>query len=184
MRPPESFVGQPIRNLQTMLQVIAQNDPSYTAIIPDGIYGPETMGAVATFQRKHMLPVTGITDLTTWEAIIPIFDQSLANQDAAVPIEVVWNPGVIIYRGESHPNLFLAQGMLAVLSQVYHSVSKPSMTGILDDITADSLSSFQMLVGLPMTGNLDRSTWANLSQQYPMAANRAADSGQGNIAKM
>ena len=37
MRPPESFVGQPIRNLQTMLQVIAQNDPSYTAIIPDGI---------------------------------------------------------------------------------------------------------------------------------------------------
>lgn len=176
MRPPESFVGQPIRSLQTMLQVIAQNDESYTSVIPDGIYGPETMQAVAVFQRKHMLPVTGITDLATCEAIVPIFDRSLAKQDAAVPIEVVWNPGIVILRGESHPNLFLAQGMLAVLSDVYHSVSKPSMTGVLDNITADSLASFQMLVGLPITGNLDRGTWTHLSQQYPMAANRAVAS--------
>lgn len=176
MRPPESFVGQPIRSLQTMLQVIAQNDPSYLTVIPDGIYGPETIRAVAAFQRKHLLPVTGITDLKTWEAIVPIFDLSLAAQNAAQPIEVVWNPGVVLYRGESHPNLFLVQGMLAVLSEVYHSVSKPSLSGVLDDITSDSLASFQMLSGLPMTGNLDRQTWIQLSQQYPLAANRAAAS--------
>ena len=174
MRPPESFVGQPIRSLQTMLQVIAQNDTDYPSVIPDGIYGPETMQAVAVFQRRHMLPVTGIADLITWEAIIPEFDRSLAKQDSAVPIEVFWNPDSVILIGESHPNVFLAQGMLAVLSDVYHSVSKPSLTGVMDEITADSLSSFQMLAGLPMTGNLDRVTWTHLSHQYPMAANRAA----------
>ena len=118
MRQPESFVGQPIRSLQTMLQVIARNDESYADLIPDGIYGPETMQAVAVFQRKHLLPVTGITDLATWEAIVPVFDMSLANQDTAAPIEVVWNPGIVILCGKSHPNLFLAQGMLAVLSDV------------------------------------------------------------------
>ena len=64
--------------------------------------------------------------------------------------------------------------MLAVLADVYHSVSKPSQSGVLDDITSDSLASFQMLSGLPMTGNLDRLTWVQLSQQYPLAANRAA----------
>ena len=58
MRPPESFVGQPIRSLQTMLRVIAEDDPSHMRVIPDGIYGPETMAAVSTFQRKHGLPVT------------------------------------------------------------------------------------------------------------------------------
>lgn len=157
-----------------MLQVIAQNDASHPAVIPDGIYGPETMHAVAVFQRKHMLPVTGIADLATCEAIVPIYDLSLAKQDAALPIEVVWNPDSVISTGESHPNLFLVQGMLAVLSDVYHSVSKPSLTGTLDEITADSLTSFQMLSGLPMSGNLDRVTWAHLSRQYPMAANRAA----------
>ena len=174
MRPPESFVGQPIRSLQTMLQVIAQNDPSYLTVIPDGIYGPETIRAVAAFQRKHRLPGTGVTDRKTWEAIVPIYDQSLAAQNAAPPVEVVWNPGVVLYRGEFHPNLFLVQGMLAVLADVYHSVSKPSQSGVLDDITSDSLASFQMLSGLPMTGNLDRLTWVQLSQQYPLAANRAA----------
>lgn len=185
MRPPESFVGQPIRSLQTMLQVIAQNDRSYPSLIPDGIYGPETMQAVSVFQRKHMLPVTGIADIRTWEAIVPIYDQSLPKRDTAEPIEVVWNPGSIISSGESHPNLYLAQGMLSVLAEVYHSISKPSLSGVLDDITADSLTSFQMLSGLPMTGMLDSATWTHLSRQYPLAANKAAPecSKNGNIAK-
>lgn len=176
MRPPESFVGQPIRSLQTMLQVIAQNDESHPNVIPDGIYGPETMRAVAVFQRKHMLPVTGIADLSTWETIIPVYECSLAGQYAASPVEVVWNPGIEIVNGESHPNLFLAQGMLAVMADVYHSVSRPSLTGVLDEITADSISSFQMLSGLPVTGNLDRGTWEHLSRQYPLAANRTTAS--------
>ena len=51
MRPLSSFVGQPIRSLQTMLRVIAEDDPSHLRIVPDGIYGPETTAAVSTFQR-------------------------------------------------------------------------------------------------------------------------------------
>lgn len=58
MRPLSSFVGQPIRSLQTMLRVIAEDDPSHLRIVPDGIYGPETTAAVSTFQRNHGLPVT------------------------------------------------------------------------------------------------------------------------------
>ena len=131
------------------------------------------MQEVSVFQRNHILNVKGIAEITTWEAIVPIYDLSLTKQNSAVPIEVVWNPDSVIKAGGSHPNLFLAQGMLAVLSEVYHSVSKPALTGILDEITADSLSSFQMLAGLPMTGNLDRATWTHLSWQYPLAANQA-----------
>lgn len=174
MRPPESFVGQPVRSIQTMLQVIAANDPSYVSVIPDGIYGPETIQAVAVFQRKHTLPVTGITDLHTWETIVAIYDQKLMQQDAASPVQVIWNPGIVLQRGDCHPNLYLVQGMLCVISDAFHSVSRPSITGVLDDITADSFSSFQMLSGLPTTGNLDRNTWEHLSRQYPLAANRSA----------
>ena len=82
----------------------------------------------------------------------------------------------MIVNGQSHPNLFLAQGMLAVMADVYQSVSKPSLTGVLDEITADSISSFQMLSGLPVTGNLDAVTWEHLSRQYPQAANRTTAS--------
>ena len=46
MRPNESFVEQPVRSLQSMLRVIAEDDPRLPVLIPDGIYGPETMAAV------------------------------------------------------------------------------------------------------------------------------------------
>lgn len=171
MRPPESFVGQPIRSLQTMLRVIAENDPSHVAIVPDGIYGPETVRAVSTFQRKHGLPVTGVTDQTTWETVVAIYEPALIQQDSAYPLDIILNPGQIIRKGERSPHLHLVQAMLVVLSEVYESIAQPSTSGLLDDATADSLASFQALSGLPMTGNLDKITWKHLALQYPLAAN-------------
>ncbi len=180
MRPLESFVGQPIRSLQTMLRVIAEEDPSHVRIVPDGIYGPETMRAVSTFQRKHGLPVTGVTDLDTWEAIVESYGPALISQDEAFPLNVVLNPGQVLRRGERHPNLYLVQAMLTVLAEVYESVSRPNITGLLDDLTADSLASFQYLSGLPMTGHLDKRTWKHLVLQYPLAANLQMN-GRGNF---
>ncbi|MBQ8834661.1 MAG: peptidoglycan-binding protein [Oscillospiraceae bacterium] len=171
MRPMESFIGQPIRSLQTMLRVIAEDDPSHVRIIPDGIYGPETVSAVSTFQRKHGLPVTGVTDLATWEAVVEAYNPALINQDAAYPLDVILNPGQVIRRGERHPHMYLVQAMLTVLAEMYASIAMPALTGILDAPTADSLASFQYLSGLPMTGDLDKHTWKHLVLQYPLAAN-------------
>ena len=171
MRPMESFVGQPVRSLQTMLRVIAENDPSHPSVIPDGIYGPQTMAAVTEFQRRHGLPVTGVTDQATWEAIVAAHEPALISIDAAQPLEIILNPNQVIRRGERHPAVGLAQVMLLLLAEVYCSIGVPTRSGILDDPTADSLSSFQMLSSLPMTGNLDKRTWKHLALQYPLAAN-------------
>ena len=171
MRPTESFIGQPIRSLQTMLRVIAEDNPGYVRIIPDGIYGPETMSAVTVFQRKHGIPASGITNQQTWEAIVEEYDASRIRQDRAHPLDIILNPGQIIRRGERHPNIYLVQGMLAALADAYRSIAAPSLTGLLDDATADALASFQMLSGLPMTGHLDKHTWKHLTLQYPLASN-------------
>ena len=171
MRPGESFIGQPIRSLQTMLRVLAESDDRYKTVIPDGIYGAETMSAVANFQRIHGLPVTGITDRDTWDAIHAAYEPALINIDIAQPLEIVLNPGQIIRRGERHPNVRLVQAMLAILSEIYSSVSMPGNTGILDAPTSDSLASFQQLSGLPMTGHIDKRTWKHLALQYPLGAN-------------
>ncbi len=179
MRPGESFIGQPIRSLQTMLRVLAENDNRFRTVIPDGIYGPETMRAVSEFQRLHGLPVTGVTDRDTWDAIYREYEPALINIDAAEPVEIVLNPGQVIRRGERHPNVRLAQAMLEVLSEIYKSVSVPSCTGILDAPTSDSLSSFQQLSGIPMTGELNKQTWKHLALHYPMAANLWISRGVG-----
>lgn len=171
MRPSESFVGQPIRSLQTMLRVIAQNDGTYPTVIPDGIYGPDTAQAISHFQRKHGLPVTGVTDQATWEAVVAVYEPAYIEQAPAQPLNILLNASQVIRKGERNPNLYLVQGMLTVLAERYQCIGRPSMNGLLDQVTADALSAFQLLCGLPMTGNLDRTTWKHLALQYPMAAN-------------
>ena len=169
MRPNESFVGQPVRSLQTMLRVIGEQDENHPSVVPDGIYGPNTVAAVTAFQRRYGLPVTGITDQATWDAIVAVYEPALVFVDEAQPIEVILSPNQVIRRGEEHPSLYLAQAMLAVLSQAY-GISMPGLTGVLDLPTEESLSGFQELSRLPMTGALDKLTWKHLALQYPLAA--------------
>ena len=171
MRKPESFIGQPIRSLQTMLRIIAEHDPVHETVIPDGIYGPETLSAISTFQRLHGLPITGVTDQQTWDAIVAHYEEARVHQQEAEPLLLMLNPGQIIRKGERHPHMYLVQAILTVLAEEYDSITRPDSTGILDDATADALASFQGLSGLPMTGNLDKQTWRHLALQYPLAAN-------------
>ncbi len=172
MRPGESFIGQPIRSLQTMLKVIAEDDSSHHNLIPDGIYGPETIKAVSVFQRNHGLPVTGVTDHPTWEAITAIYEPALISQDEAHPLYILLDPGHVIQRGERSPYVLISQAMLSALAELYSSITYPTHSGILDSETADSLMSFQELSKLPMTGNLDKHTWKHLALQYPLAVSR------------
>lgn len=170
MRKPESFIGQPIRSLQTMLRIIAEYDPSHESLIPDGIYGPETLSAISAFQKIHGLPVTGVTDNQTWDTVVALYEEALIEQQEAEPLTLVLNPGQVIRKGERHPHVYLVQAILTVLAEEYESITKPDATGILDNATADALAVFQELNGLPMTGNLDKHTWRHLALQYPIAA--------------
>ena len=170
MRPKESFVGQPVRSLQTMLRVLAERDDRYTPIIPDGVYSTQTMTAVSNFQRNHGLPVTGITDQVTWDAIVAEYEPALTHVDEAQMVEIILNPNEVIRLGQSSPYLYIAQAMLLVLSQTY-GIGRPSQSGVLDNATADALASFQALNNLPMTGELDKITWKYLVNQFTLNAN-------------
>lgn len=169
MRPAESFVGQPIRSLQSMLRIIAENDPLQPSVIPDGIYGPQTVTAVSAFQRRNGLPITGVTDQATWDRIVAAYGPALVAVGPVQPLEIILEPEQIIRRGEHQANLYLVQAMLIVLSQAYGSITAPAVTGTLDIPTASALSAFQTLNQLPATGELDRNTWRHLALQYPMA---------------
>ena len=173
MKPAESFIGQPIRALQTMLRVLAERDDKYQTVIPDGIYGPSTMAAVTRFQNLHGISPTGVTDQGTWERIVGEYELALVETDEAQLLHVILNPGQVIGRGEKHPHVRLVQAILAVLSEQYGSITPPTHSGILDNATAESLISFQELSALPMTGRLDKRTWKHLALQYPLASTLA-----------
>lgn len=171
MRPRESFIGQPVRSLQTMLRIIAQEDPAQPTVVPDGIYGPTTMAAVTAFQRRHSLPITGIADQRTWDAIVTAYAPALEKIGLTQPIEIVLEPSQVFRTGEASPYLYLAQGMLTSLAQGYQNLKTPSMNGSMDTPTIAALTAFQHFAGMPETGDLDRATWRRLAHQFTLYAN-------------
>lgn len=174
MRPGESFVEQPIRSLQTMLRVLAKDDPRLPLVIPDGIYGPTTMHAVTAFQRQNGIPATGITDQATWDLIVARFEPALIRIDKAEPIEIVMDPGQVFRSGDSSPYIYLLQSMLTQLSQDHPVIISPGHSGIMDDSTMSALAAFQRLSDLQATGELDKITWKHLVRQFTLNAHHHA----------
>ena len=171
MRPKESFVGQPIRSLQTMLRVLAEDDRTLPTVVPDGIYGPETITAISAFQRRMGLPVTGITNQETWDAVVGAYEPALIRVGKAAPIEIIMDPGKVYRRRDSSANLYLLQAMLNFLSNYHTDISAPGHSGVLDSPTEEALAAFQLLAGLPPTGELDKITWKYLVNQFSLNAN-------------
>ena len=170
MRPPESFIGQPVRSLQTMLRVIAAHHEDLPGVIPDGIYGHQTAQAVSAFQRKFGIPITGITDQATWEMIVSVYEPALIQVSQAQPLQIILEPNQVIRRDEDHHSIYLTQAMLTAIARDYASIPEPPLSGILDSGTSESLSAFQRLSGLDITGELDKVTWKHLVLQFQLSA--------------
>ena len=175
MRPGESFIEQPIRSLQTMLRVIAEDDSRLPTLVPDGVYGPTTMQAVSAFQRQYSLPVTGITDQSTWDRIVSVYEPALIRIGPAEPIEIIMEPGEIFRLGDSNAYIYLLQSILTQLLNDNPSITPPDHNGVLDDPTSQALAAFQLLAGLPPTGELDKITWKYLSKQFTLSANKQSN---------
>lgn len=170
MRPPESFIGQPVRSLQTMLRVIATHHEDLPSVIPDGIYGKQTANAVSAFQQKFGIPVTGITDQATWDMIVSVYEPALMEVSSAQPLQIVLEPNQVIRSGEDHYSIYLTQALLIAMARSYASIPEPPLSGTLDYGTAESLSAFQRLNNLPVTGELDKRTWKHLVLQFQLNA--------------
>lgn len=166
MRPGESFVSQPVRSLQTMLRVISEDDRRIPTVVPDGIYGPTTMQSVSALQRREGLPVNGVTDQRTWDTIVRVYEPALIRVGKAEPIEIIMDPGKVYRRGDTSPYMYLLQSLLIQLSKDNVSIPEPEHNGILDDLTSAAIAEFQLLAGLPVTGELDKITWKYIVKHY------------------
>lgn len=166
----ENLFRCPVRSLQTMLRIISACDQAHNELVPDGIYGPETIAAVSAFQKQHALPVTGITNEETWNQIVAEYDSALTEVLPAYPIQVSLPDTFEDNTDISEPCLSLAQCMLSNLSTHYHCICCPQVTGKADSITKQATEQFQELCCLPMTGRLDKHTWKHLCLQFPAKA--------------
>ena len=124
------------------------------------------MQAVSALQRREGLPANGVADQVTWETVVNAYEPALIRVDKAAPIEIIMNPGKVYRRGDTDPNLYLLQSILIQLAQDNSTIPIPEHNGVLDEVTSRALAEFQLLAGLPITGELDKITWKHIVRHY------------------
>lgn len=155
----------PIHDLQTMLRTVVPEQ----GLGLDGIYGRETQSAVKEFQRRQGLAESGIADKETWDALTGAFAKAEVRRAPAEPLQISLQPFQVIALNEENLHIYLVQGMLSALGNIYFELPPLVLTGILDAPTAQGLRLIQKTAGLEESGELDKETWRHLAQQYRSA---------------
>lgn len=157
-----------IRNLQTYLRRLSYMDDDMINAPIDGIFEEKTRDAVRQFQRNNDLPVTGIADRQTWDAIYQEYLREL--ERIALPDPIIPFPSYPVhYRIKSGEESFLVsivQHMLQELSTLYDTFDGVKINGRYDGVTANAIKDFQLRNSLAPTGEVDKATWNELSRIY------------------
>ncbi len=135
-------------------------------ITADGQFGPQTAGAVRTFQSRKNLPANGVVGATTWKALIaatspaPVASAPAPSRSSAGRISTPYTAlmGTVLKvgsRGNAVRSLQRALGGLAV-------------DGAYGNRTAAAVTAFQKVRRLPATGTADSRVWRALeARDYP-----------------
>ena len=106
-----------IFDLQTFLRRIQQSEGNATPLVPDGLFGAQTAAAVREYQQQHCLPVTGIADQRTWNAIYASY-AALITADA-LPMQTAFFPpesDTVLKPGAKSPSVYVLQLMLSEIA--------------------------------------------------------------------
>lgn len=164
----------PVQSLQHMLNHLARTFPNLPRLGESGIFDEPTLEAVMIFQRDFGLPVTGIVDQVTWDAITGAYYQNLI-QFGEPPLLHVFPGGTSRVReNEQAAELFIVQAILTELFNIFSNFETVELNGVNSGATLRDLRQIQTLASLSESGTLDRATWAILAALYRTFITRRA----------
>lgn len=164
--------GQPIRSLQFMLNELAIHNDRLVRLVVDGVFGERTLEAVMVFQRENDLPVNGVVDLTTWNAIRAAYFRAELFYGFPPPLNVLPSGTYSACEGTECQAILIAQAMFGSLSKVMSNFLPCLYNGCNDGDTFQNIQEVQRLAGLPVNGTLDRATWSYMVQLYQALVTR------------
>lgn len=160
------LLAQPVRGLQYMLRRLARRYPKLPELAVDGIFGEETLEAVMRLQRELELPVTGVVDQTTWNAIRDGWLELEAEYAPPRALRAFPGEGSRVEPGEEQDFLGVPQAMFQMLSRYFTGIASHSVDAVHSPDSVGNVRWLQRASGRPETGVLDRQTWDMLSRLY------------------
>lgn len=158
--------GEPVRNLQHFLRHISYYYNTVPAVIPDGIFSPQTRESVIGFQETFALPVTGVVDFDTWTHIIRIFNEVLEYEEESALPQVFPATDFLINPGESPLCLYLIHSMLYSITTFFENLDDFAITGVHDEPSVNLVRYLQQIFNLEPTGVIDKKTFNMIASLY------------------
>jgi len=178
-RTLEPLNGEPVRSLQTFLRTISYRR-DIPAVIPDGIFGSQTTDSVEAFQTLYGLPVTGEVNLDTWNKIIEIYDEVMAEEASPQRLSIFPDEPYIIEAGSEDELLYVIQGAIKAISNNVENVPRTNISGIHDTESVEAVKSIQKIAGIPESGVVDKDTINAITDLYEFYVIRKFLPGQEN----
>lgn len=161
--------GEKVEIAQFMLSIIGEFYSNLPDVNVDGIFGQQTENAVRQFQENNNLPVTGVINDTTWEAMYRQYkgavDTVLSTERLNTPTTRAY-PGTPLNQGSRGDDVRAIQDYLNIISLAYPAIRPVSPTGFFGENTQNAVRSFQQIDNLPITGIVDETTWNRIAEVY------------------
>lgn len=160
------LLAQPVRGLQYMLRRLSEVHEALPRLVPDGIFGEETLEAVMIFQREFHAPVTGVVDRDTWNAIQEMWEQVEGQIGPTHALRAFPGEGKQVEPGAEEEYMILPQTMFQVLARHLNGIQEGDTRGVHDRSSVENVRWLQQAAGLGQSGVLDRETWERLARLY------------------
>lgn len=153
--------------VQYFLNVLSAYYNSIPSVDINGVLDTQTRTAIMEFQKTFNLPITGIIDERTWDAmsnqVIGILE-TLPPSAIALPA-FLW-PGTVYRRGSEGPAVYIIQQYLSYIASVLEGIPPTDPDGIYGPATEQAVRSFQEYFGIDVTGVVDQYTWNRIVLIY------------------
>lgn len=169
------MLANPVSSLQYMLRQLSATYKFLPELVVDGVFGERTLEAVMTFQREAGLPVTGIVDQATWDAIRNAWLNQRAKTSYSRAIRIFPSEGIQVQEGETKEYLIVPQTMFNILARQFEGITPCEADGCNGPASAGNIRWLQKAAGLPQTGCMDTATWDVLSHLYEIFVVQDAD---------
>ncbi len=159
--------GNAVANLQLFINYLATYYSTVPSVTVDGVFGSATEAAVSAIQRNFDLPITGVVDAPTWEAIYraylgiigtvsPEFTEGVTLPYSGVPLRI----------GSEREEVRALQEYLNFIARYYPEIPTVSVTGYFGTQTQRAVRAFQRLFGIAELGVVGLLTWDAITGLY------------------
>lgn len=161
-----------VQNLQMMLRNIAGEYDDVATVVPDGIFGPQTLESVQSFQQKFGIIPTGVVDFDTWNKIVEISDYVLKiNSPGRLFLGFNENNNDIL-PGQTALELYVIQAMMKAVSGNVSGMTDVDITGTHDMQSVDAVRKLQNSMGIDDSGIITLEFYNNLTHLYEVYVTR------------